>query len=474
MKSFKRKLSALMAVSVLGSFCFAALPASAEETGAEQAATEEGSAYVLPEGVEEVFRAEYPDMPPYPDEALFTNAFGNFDSKGFDEAMDAWWNERRERRELLYGQLDGLNAFFGKSMSAFLGGEETKNHVYSPVNIYLALGLLAELTEGETREQILAAIGEEDLESLEEKVNAIWNGNYANDVAVTCTLAASLWMNDKLKFNDEVIRKAAESAYASVYRGDVASQEMTEALQDWLSRETGGLLKEQAKGVSLNSDVIIALATAIYFKAAWAQKFVEMNTEEDVFHAPSGDQTAQFMRETSIGQYWCGNRFSAAQKHLEQSGDMLFILPDEGVTPQELLEDEELQAFLFGDDSAVESRYIQINMSLPKFDVMDDQDIVPGLKDLGISNVFVPDKAEFSILAEENEQPAAVSQAKHAARVKVDEEGVEAAAFTVMLTEGAALPPEEFADFILDRPFIFVVRGSYGTPLFAGIVNTVE
>ena len=61
------------------------------------------------------------------------------------------------------------------------------------------------------------------------------------------------------------------------------------------------------------------------------------------------------------------------------------------------------------------------------------------------------------------------------ARVKVDEEGVEAAAVTIlMMDEAAAMPPEdpEICVMDLDRPFLFVVR-SQDLPLFVGVVNQV-
>ena len=65
---------------------------------------------------------------------------------------------------------------------------------------------------------------------------------------------------------------------------------------------------------------------------------------------------------------------------------------------------------------------------------------------------------------------AYLSQAKHAARVTVDEEGVTAAAYTVMMVCGTAAPPEEEVDFRLDRPFLTMVTSQDGLLLFAGIV----
>ena len=64
-----------------------------------------------------------------------------------------------------------------------------------------------------------------------------------------------------------------------------------------------------------------------------------------------------------------------------------------------------------------------------------------------------------------------LSQASHGARVMVDEEGCIAAAYTVMAAAGGAMPPEEQVDFVLDRPFLFVITSDSGLPLFAGIVR---
>ena len=64
----------------------------------------------------------------------------------------------------------------------------------------------------------------------------------------------------------------------------------------------------------------------------------------------------------------------------------------------------------------------------------------------------------------------AVDQIRHGARVAIDEEGVTAAAFTAIIGVGEAMPPEEEIDFVLDRPFAFIITGLDGLPLFAGTV----
>ena len=67
-----------------------------------------------------------------------------------------------------------------------------------------------------------------------------------------------------------------------------------------------------------------------------------------------------------------------------------------------------------------------------------------------------------------------VSKAEHAAMIEIDEEGVTGAAYTQLeLAEGAAEPNEEI-DFVVDRPFMFVVTSRDGSILFSGIVQNIQ
>lgn len=48
----------------------------------------------------------------------------------------------------------------------FLSGAGEENAVLSPVNIYMALAMLAELTDGESRAQLLDLIGAQNIEAV--------------------------------------------------------------------------------------------------------------------------------------------------------------------------------------------------------------------------------------------------------------------------------------------------------------------
>ena len=417
-------------------------------------------------------RALYPEAPLYPQSE--DGGFGSIESR---EQFEAWWQARETRLALTGSYQDALDPFLRDTIPQFLGGAAGQNRVYSPLNVYLAMGMLAEITDGQSRQQILDVMGADSIGTLRSRVSALWNANYQNDGATTCLLAGSFWLRDDMGYLQPTLDALAQYYYASSFRGEMGSKDYNAALQAWLNEQTGGLLADQVKDVELNPDTVIALATAIYFKAAWADEFNKNATTSDPFHAPNGDVMCDFMHSSDGGVIFFGNGFTAYCKPMKNGdSNMWFLLPDEGVTPEELL-DGRFTEFLLAakwDESAQrywadQGRYI-VNLSLPKFDVSSDLDLREGLKALGITDVFKPDASDFSPLTDELNH-LFVSKAQHDARVKVDEEGVEAAAFTVIAVDAAGLDVSPEYDFNLDRPFLFAVTGADNLPLFTGIVN---
>ena len=412
--------------------------------------------------------AQYPQMAQYPDESKFTKLNGDFDSDGFSQVYDAWWADRRKQMDQPEGYTDVLDSYLRTVIPQLLTGGAGENKACSPINIYMALAMLAEVTDGESRAQLLALLGSSDLDALRAEASAVWNANYCDDGAVTSILASSLWLNDQISFKQETMDALAQYYYASSYRGEMGSAAFDQALHDWIDQQTGGLLKEQSSGLTMDRETILALATTIYFRAKWSGEFSESNTSPDTFHADNGDVTCNFMHQSGTNTYYWGDRFSAVAKQLENRGAMWFLLPDEGVTPEELLADEAALDLLLSGGESAESKYLIVNLSVPKFDIASDLDLTESLKKMGITDVFDSSISDFSPMTDDTE--AYLSQAKHAARVAIDEEGVTAAAYTVMMAAGAA-PPEEEVDFTLNRPFVFAITGTDGLPLFVGVVH---
>ena len=390
------------------------------------------------------------------------------------EEFDAWQTYNEARIEAGKGNPKAMKAFYKKTLAQVLGAGSAskagsdKNALYSPINVYLALAMLTETTDGNSRQQLLDLLGEKDLSSLRKRVKKLFTANYQDDGECTSLLANSLWLNESLKYNQKTLDTLAKKHYAWSFAGKPGSKEMNKALQDWINEQTHDLLKDQAGNLTLDPSVVLALVSTIYYKAAWAEQFDASATKKQTFHVPSGDKQVDMMHLVETYPYYTGKNFEAVALPLRNSGSMWFFLPKKGVTPAQLASDKEALDLLTDTENYKNFSYPQVTLSLPKMDAVSDVDLIKDLQKLGVTDIFGA-KANFTPLMEDSSNTS-VSQIEHAARVKTDEEGVEAAAFTAIVLSKSALPTQRIT-FTVDRPFYFAITGYTGDLLFTGVVN---
>ena len=407
--------------------------------------------------------------PTYPQMLARPNWDDYADYQEYRAMMEAFTENQAAQYDQPDGYADSLTSFFLESIRQFL--DPNANSAYSPVNVYMALAMLAETTNGNSRQQILDVLGLDSIEALRRQVNHMWNAHFADDGVTTLLLGSSMWLDEAYSFRQETIDILAKNYYASSFRGNLGTEDMNRQLRDWLNAHTGGLLQEQAENVELDPSTVFALATTVYFAAGWGSEFSQENTQDMVFHCDEYDLLTPFMRNTfrEHTYYWADN-FSAISLPLSGENHMWLILPDEGYTVADILESDDYLRLTMDPGSWLHQSTYKINLSLPKFDVVSETDLTTGLKAMGITDVFNPIISDFSPLTDTPN--LFVSSATHAARVTIDEEGVLAAAFTVFFFGTTAVQPQyQEIDFTLDRPFLFVISSRDDLPLFAGVVN---
>ncbi len=404
-------------------------------------------------------KAVYPKMPARP--AGYSND---------EAARQAWRTDLNERYHLLADKPADMTVFYTNTMKTFLSDTRGENCVFAPLNVYLALSMLAETTDGNSRSQLLNVLGVKDLGTLRKQGDCLWNGTYRDDGAVTCRLANSMWLADGEIYKQAPLDILAERYYASSFAGEMGSAEYTALLQEWLNEQTGGLLKQQAGNVELTPDTALALASTIYFSARWDAEFLTDRNKKDIFSTPTGKVTVEYMCRKPVDSLYDGENYTAYRMSMDANRyNMWLFLPHKGTTPEELAGDPAL-LHIMKNYGHIEGWYGEVDLQVPKFDAMSECDLVEGLKTLGMTDVFA-ESADFSPLS--NREDLFVDKIQHAARVKIDEEGCTAAAYTVERLCGSAKPEdEETRPFIVNRPFLFAVTASDdATVLFTGIVN---
>lgn len=383
-----------------------------------------------------------------------------------------WWKkyiEKIQKSEHLQSDLQG---FYQKMMEKLVASDD-ENTVCSPINTYIAFSMLAEVTDGNTRQQILDVLDAPDIGTLRKNVALLWNGNYADTPVLKSVLANSIWMREGLKYNEKTLKTLCENYYASSFIGDTGSKEMAEALRKWIDDNTGGLLTEYTKDIGMDPDTVMEIVSTLYFKAGWTEPFYGKFTDEETFHGSKGDTTVNMMHKTCMTGVYKSSKFTAVGIPLTDSGEMHFILPKEDVDVSELVSDPEIFKSMSFDNEDEKWSAPIVHLSLPRFRVSKKYDLKDTMKELGLTEVFAPDRSDFTPLTADTEN-LYVSKADHAAMIEIDEKGVTGAAYTdIAVAEGAADPDDEI-DLVFDRPFMFIVTGKDGSILFSGIVRNID
>ena len=382
-----------------------------------------------------------------------------------------WWKEYREKVDISRDQQEGMEQYYELIQKELLANAAEENAVCSPLNIYIALSMLAEVTDGNSREQVLHVLKAKDMGVLQNRTRALWDANHLDTPVVKSLLANSMWLRNDIGYHEDTLKKLSEEYHASSYSGEMGSGQLNEQLRKWTDEHTGGLLTEYTKDLELQPESVLALVSTIYYKASWNDRFQKERTKEGIFHGLSGDRTVPMMHRDGMMSLYRAEHFRALGLGLTDSGTMYFFLPEEGRTAREIAADPEMIRICM-DPSGMNSDYPLVHLTVPVFDVSGKIDLLEHLKRLGIQDVLSDETADFSPLTDDVDR-IWLSGAEHAAMVKVDEEGVTGAAYTELAMAGAGMPQDE-VEFTLDRPFVFAVAAPDGSILFSGVVQNIE
>lgn len=395
------------------------------------------------------------------------------DYNSWSEKYSQWYTVRRELHNAPTGYASNLVSFWMQSIPVYLCDNGEENVIFSPISLYMSLAMLAQTTGGTSQQEILDLLCADSMEHLAQQARMVFENQYENDGVHTNILANSLWLDNNYTFKIDTIASLANSFYASVYQGALESPEMNIALKNWLSQQTGGLLDDSIANLeSMDILTAMAIASTINYRCKWASTFSTADNTPGIFYSTNGDQTVTYMNQTLYsGSYYWGKDYCATYLRLDDGSIMWFILPDEDTTAEALLQDGYALKMILGNHSFLQKQSMIVNFSVPKFDISANLDLINGLQTMGVQDVFDIESADFSGICPED-QDLYLNRAQQGVRVTIDEEGLTGTAYTSLTFEYGSAPQEKKeVDFVLDRPFLFLVESSDGLPLFTGIVN---
>jgi serpin B len=414
--------------------------------------------------------------------AIKASAYTPINSKKLAKNYDAVTVEELDKT-----YTGGINTFAFRMFSELRNGE---NIFLSPYSISMALSMLNNGADKETRDEMAKLLGydqlknytKEDGRAADDYMNAnsklLMDELQKADQKVKINVANSIWLSLNGEFSDN-LNSSLLAPVRYYYDGDIfdvdfTKQETLDSINRWVSKKTNKMIDPFLEKFSDKEMLRLFLANAVYFNGKWAVPFSPEDTRKDRFYGKNSETYPDMMF-----------LFNTQYRYLSENGIqcielpygdgrivMNVLIPEESgsKTIDELyrsLSEEEIMAILEKTDSLGKTEIRKLE--LPKFEMEYGLTVLnDALKELGMKKAFEPGKADFEQIGKN----LYVGTVSHKAKIKVEEWGTEAAAATGIEVECTSAVQEDYIDFIVNKPFIFFIRDTKtDTILFMGEIN---
>ena len=350
------------------------------------------------------------------------------------------------------GSQKGFALSFFKNVVAT--SDPSENILVSPYSAGVALSMVAEGAEGQTRTEFDEALNGSLFKAVD----------LGNNDTVTVKSANSVWITDNFSVRNRFVGLLEKDFGAEVVNLNFADPATVKAINNWCSENTEGKITEIVD--RLSPSMVMMLINALYFNAPWADAFLESNTHDGVFHTASGDIQVPMMAKTDRMNY---AEYQGAQMvELPYEGEryaMYVVLPPKGLSLDKMI--------LYVNENLYEQAMSmmtaqKVRLTLPKLKLETEMVLNKTLQHMGVKTAFTP-AANFKGIAEMG--PLVLDQVKQKCYIDVSEKGTEAAAVTSVGVRLTSARPETLVTMNVDRPYVFFIADrTNGNILFAGRV----
>ena len=248
------------------------------------------------------------------------------------------------------------------------------------------------------------------------------------------------------------------------------NQNGADMINSWVEAKTKDRIHDLIN--NLDGQGLMVLVNAITFDGTWKTGYEDYQVNTNVFTNGKGDRSTQMFLSSTESMYLSN---SEAKGFLKEYDDgkyaFMTILPnDESIDINEFMADmtaDEYWEFWESMDASAD-----VYTMMPEFKTEYSVTLSNILQDMGMTDAFDADKADFSNMA--NSSPY-ISTVIHKTFIEVDRNGTKAAAATAVMVEDACMPePEPVREVYCDRPYAYaIVDMETGLPVFLGTVENV-
>ena len=362
--------------------------------------------------------------------------------------------------ELAEGEQELINSNNDFAFNLFRKARGEKSKILSPLSVTFALGMLNNSAEGQTLQEINQTLGfgEAGADAINAFCQKMLKESNTLDEKTKALIANTIFVNEGCGYHlqEGFVDKVNTYYDAQPQNRDFYDGETMDVINQWASDHTMGMIPKVLNEKTFKPYSISYLLNALYFKGIWSSPFRKENTQDEPFGG--GDEVPMMHMEKSIG-YAENDLYQAVRLPYGNGAYRMDVfLPREGKTVGEVLET------LSGSNWQQKYQNTLIDLKLPRFETSTNQPLVQVMAELGMPTAFT-EEAEFPYFCN---APCCISDMFQVAKIKLDEEGTEAAAVTVIGVETTSMPPVP-TSFHANRPFLYVIsEQSTGAIFFIG------
>ena len=345
--------------------------------------------------------------------------------------------------------------------------EPNKSTILSPISITYALGMLNNGAAGETQAQInkVLGFGETGADGINAFCKKMLTEAPKLDKLTKVMIANTIYMNQGYQLKPDFVTKAKDYYDAEPETRNFADGKTMDVINQWASDHTEKMIDKVLDNDEFDPTAVSYLLNAIYFKGAWAEKFDKANTKDEAFTNENNQevQVPMMHQEHEFNYTEDEDCQALCLPYGNNAYRMTILLPKEGRTVYSLAQKLTTQTW---------QRYqwmgtAIVDVKLPRFESKTDVDLIPIMSALGMPNAFDDRLAEFPYFCNASTY---IGLMKQVACIKLNEEGTEAAAVTVIGMDGKAMPQEpKHVNFHAKHPFIYIIsEQSTGAIFFIG------
>lgn len=351
--------------------------------------------------------------------------------------------------------------------------EEGENTLISPLSVLYALAMTANGADGETLAQMEQVLGM-DVDNLNSYMLA-----YLDLLPETkdykMSLANSIWFKDDPNFTVEQSFLQTNADYYGAGAYKAAFDEGTRNdINNWVKEHTDGMIPEILDEIP--DEAIMYLVNALAFDAKWADEYEEHQIREGRFTMEDGTRQDVDMMHSEEYTYLEDDLATGFIKYYkDRRYAFVAMLPNEGVTVSQYVDSltgEHMRELLNNPQD------VTVFASIPKFETEYDIEMSEVLQEMGMTDAFDWQVADFSRLGTYNVDGMniCINRVLHKTFISVSEQGTRAGAATAveMVAEGA-MEIVEFKEVVLDRPFVYmIIDCETNLPFFIGTMMNVN